>query len=105
MAVLTKQQAAPQTGPNMWPLFPLPVRIPSSGVTKKTLLQVKEAIQFGLMKSSCLLKQKLFPLFLRVRITLAPETTAVQPLVGDMAHMGSWAIHHQEPAHSTLRFQ
>ena len=62
-------------------------------------------MRFGLMKSSCLLKQNLFPLFLRVRITLAPQTTTVQPLVGEGVLMGGWAIHHQEPATNTLRFQ
>ena len=56
MAVLTKQQAAPQTGPNMWPLFPLLAPTHLSGAMKKTAAQAQAVIQFGLMKSSCPLK-------------------------------------------------
>ena len=51
MAVLTKQQAAPQAGPNMWPLFPLLDLTYLSGAMKKTAVPALVAMQFGLMKS------------------------------------------------------
>ena len=82
MAGLTKQQAAPQAGPNMWPLFPLLDLTYLSGAMKKTAVPALVAMQFGLMKFSCLLKQKLFPPFLPDLIIPARYFPEVQPSVG-----------------------
>ena len=75
---------------NIHQLFPPLVPIPSSGAMKRTAAQAQAVMQSGLMKFSCPLKQKLFPLLLRAIHFLAPQITVATSLAGEMAETEDW---------------